>query len=45
MVELWGMQCNILLPLQPGPPRPGMVVPDRVLFMGQIKLNWVLMLN
>ena len=40
MRELWGM-----LPSLPGPVWAGVVAPDRVLAMGQIELNWVLMLN
>ena len=36
MLELWGMQSTLLLPLLLGPLRPGMVAPDRVLFIGQI---------
>ena len=42
---LWGMQGTTLLPSFPNPHWPGMVVPDRVLFMGQIELNGILMLN
>ena len=45
MLELWGMQNTALLPLLPDPLWPGMVAPDRVLSMGQIELNYVLMLN
>ena len=45
MLELWGMWNNPLLPLLPDPLRPVMVAPDTVLFMGQIELNCVLMLN
>ena len=36
MLELWGMQSTPLW--------PGVVASDRVLFMGQIGLNCVLML-
>ena len=39
------MQSTPLLPLLSGPLWLGVVAPDRVLSMGQIKLNWVLMLN
>ena len=45
MLELWGMQSTSLLPLFPGPLWPGVGVPDKVLSMGQIKLNCVLKLN
>ena len=39
MQELWGM------PSLPGPLWPRVVAPDRVLSMGQIELNYVLMQN
>ena len=45
MLELWGMQSTPSLPLLPDPLRPRVVVPDRVLSIGQIELNYVLMLN
>ena len=45
MLELWGMQSTPPLPSLPGPLWPGVVVPDRVLSMGQIELNCVLMLK
>ena len=45
MLELWGMWSTPSLPLLPGPLWSGMVAPDRVLSMGQIELNCVLMLN
>ena len=45
MLELWGMQCTPLLPSLPGPLCSGVVAPDRVLSIGQIELNCVLMLN
>ena len=45
MLGLWGMWSTPLLPLLPGPLWPGMVAPDRVLSMGQIELNCILMLN
>ena len=35
MLELWGMQSTLSLPLLLGPLWP-VVIPDRVLFMGQI---------
>ena len=44
-LELWGMRCIPSLPLLPGPLWPGVVAPDRVLSMGPIKLNYVLILN
>ena len=40
MLELWGMQTTLSLPLW-----PEVVAPDRVLSMGQMELNCVLMLN
>ena len=45
MLELWGMSRTPLLPSLPGPLWPGGVAPDRVLSMGQIELNCVLMSN
>ena len=45
MLELWGMLSTFLLPSLLGPLWPGVVAPDRVLFMGQIELNWVLLIN
>ena len=39
------MQNIPSLPSLLGPLRPGVVAPDRVLSMGQIELNCVLMLN
>ena len=45
MLELWGMQSNPSLPSLPGLLRPRVVAPDRVLSLGQIELNSVLMLN
>ena len=44
-MELWGMQSTPSLPSFPGPLWLGVVAPDRVLFMGQIELNYVPMLN
>ena len=45
MLELWGMRNTSSLPSLPGPLRPGVVTPDRVLSLGQIEVNGVLMLN
>ena len=45
MLKLWGMQSTPSLPSLPGPPWLGVVAPDRVLSMGQIESNCVLMLN
>ena len=45
MLKLWGIQSTSSLPLFPGPLWSGVVALDRVLFMGQIELNCVLMLN
>ena len=45
MLELWGMRSTPLLPLLPGPLLPEMFAPNRILFMGQVELNCVLMLN
>ena len=44
-LKLWGMQSTPLLPSLPGLLWPGVVEPDRVLSMGQIELNCVLMQN
>ena len=45
LMGLWGMQSTPSLPLLPDPHKPGGVAPDRVLSMGYIELNSVLMLN
>ena len=45
MLELWGMQSTPSLPSLPGPLWSGVIAPDGVLSMGQIELNYVLMLN
>ena len=45
LLELWGMRSTPSLPSLPGPLWPGMVAPVRVLSMGQIELNCVIMLN
>ena len=39
MLELWGMRSTSSLQSIPGPLRPGVVAPDRVLSMGQIEIN------
>ena len=45
MLELWEMQRTSLLLLLPTPLRSGVVALDRVLSIGQIELNTVLMPN
>ncbi len=45
MLELWEMLSTPLLPSLPGPLWPRVVAPDRVLSIGQIELNYVLILN
>ena len=45
MLELWGMQSTPSLPSLPVPLWSRVVAPDMVLSMGQIELNFVLMLN
>ena len=45
MVKLWGMWSTALLPSFPGPLWLGVVASDRVLTMGQIELNCLLMLH
>ena len=45
MLELWGMRSTPSLPSIPGTLWSRVVAPDRVLSMGQIELNCVLMLN
>ena len=46
MLELWGIQSTPSFPSSLSPLWPGVgVAPDRVLSMGQIELNCVLMLN
>ena len=39
MLELWGMRSAPLLLSLPDPLWPGVVVPDRILPMGQIELS------
>ena len=45
MLELWGMQSTPSLPSVPDPLWPRVVVPNRVLSMGQIEQNCVFMLK
>ena len=45
MLELWGMQSLPLLPFLPCPLWLGVVASDRVLTIGQIGLNCLLMLS
>ena len=45
MLELWGMWSTPSLSSLPGSLWPGVIIPYRVLSMGQIELNCVLMLN
>ena len=45
MLDLWGMWSIFSLPLLSGLIRPGVVAPDRVLSLGQIKLNCLFKLN
>ena len=45
ILKRWGMQSTPSLLSLPGPVWLGMVPSDRVLSMGQIELNCVLMLN
>ena len=45
MLKLWGMWNTPSLPSLLGSLGLGVVVPDRVLSMGQIELNCKLMLN
>ena len=45
VLELREMQSTPSLPSLPGPLRPGVEAPDRVLSMGQIKLNCVIVLD
>ena len=45
MLELWGMHSTPLLSSLPDPLWHKVVAPNRFLSMGQIEINWVLMLN
>ena len=38
MLGLWGIRSTPSLPLLPGPLWPGVVAPDRALYMGLIEL-------
>ena len=44
-LKFWGMWCDLLLLSLPGPLRPRLLAPDRVLSMDQIELNCVITLN
>ena len=44
-LELWGIRITYSLPSLPGPLGSGVVIPDRVLAKGQIKLNCEFMLQ
>ena len=43
ILDFRGMRIAPLLPILPGPLLPGMVAPDRVLSIGSIDLNFLLM--
>ena len=45
VLELWEMRSTPSLSSLPGPLWSGVVAPDKVLSIGQIELNYVLMLN
>ena len=45
ILELWGMRSTSFLPSLPGPLCLRVVAPDRFQSMGQIELNYALMLN
>ena len=45
MLGLWGMRSNHSLPSLQGPLWPGVVATDKVLSLGQIELNSVIMLK
>ena len=44
-MELWGVHSTPLLPSLPRSLWSGVIALERVLFMGQIELNYVIMLN
>ena len=45
MLELWRIRSIHSLPSLPGPLRPGVVAPERVLSIGRIKLIYLLIQN
>ena len=45
MLEFWEMRSTLSMPSLPGPISPRQVTRDRVLSMGQMKLNCLLMLE
>ena len=45
MLERWGMWSIPSMPSLQRPHRPGVVALDKILYIGQIELNYVLMLN
>ena len=45
MMKLWGLQSTPSLTPFPDLLRPGMVVPNRFVYMGQIEINCVPILN
>ena len=45
MLELWGMQSTASMSSLPGPFCPGVVASDWVPSMGQIELNYMIILN
>ena len=45
MLELWGMRTTLSLPALPCQLWPDVVAPDKVLSMGQIELNCIIMLS
>ena len=45
MLEFWEMRSTALLPSLPDQLKPGVVAPDKLLSMGRIELNCILMLN
>ena len=45
MLELWGMRSDLSMPSLLGPLWPGVITPERVLSIGQIEQNCILLLN
>ena len=45
MLELWRMRSTPSLPSLPGLPWPGVVAPDRVLFMVRLEVDYLIKLN